>query len=202
MAHVPADERRRQLVAATITLLTREGMAAASVRRISEEAGVPLGIVHYCFGSKRALLAEVIRELNTETLDAARRPIERGLDTCEAFRRSFRTLFDVARHSPELQLLTYELTTYALRDPALAGLATDQHQQHCAAVAELLAGAADELGIRWTMPVTEVAEMAVAAGSGTILGWLNHRDDAAALATLDAFADQLAGYAAAPEQAS
>lgn len=200
MAHVPADERRRRLVAATITLLTREGMAAASVRRISEEAGVPLGIVHYCFGSKRGLIAEVIRELNAVTLDAVRGPIVRGLDAREAFRRSFQTLLEVARRSPELQLLTYELTTYALRDPELAGLATHQHRQHCAAVAELLTAAGDELGIRWTLPVAEVAEMAVAAGSGTILGWLNHRDDTVALATLDAFADQLARYAA--EQAA
>ena len=51
--------RKRQLIEATIDLAIREGLAAASVRRIADEANVSLGVVHYCFSSKEALLNAV-----------------------------------------------------------------------------------------------------------------------------------------------
>lgn len=42
MSRVPADQRREQLIEATIELAIREGLAAASVRRIADEANVSL----------------------------------------------------------------------------------------------------------------------------------------------------------------
>ena len=52
----PDDGRRAQLIAAATRVVAREGVAAATTRRIAQEAGVPHGLVHYWFSGKDELL--------------------------------------------------------------------------------------------------------------------------------------------------
>ncbi len=56
MPRVPADVRRTELVQAAIQVATREGLAATTTRRIAQELGISVGVVHYCFRSKEELL--------------------------------------------------------------------------------------------------------------------------------------------------
>jgi len=194
MARVPVDERRRQLIDAAISLLTREGVGAASTRRISEEAGVPLGLVHYCFSSKRELIGETIRFLNTENVDAARTAIQvgsGGRDVGDALRAGFRAYWLTVELAPERQLLTFELNAYALRDPDLATVAAEWDRDLLAAVRDLLDGVAADAGVRWRAPVAEVARLTLSVISGMTLSWLNDRDSAAARAVAELYVGQL-----------
>jgi AcrR family transcriptional regulator len=193
MARVSVDERRRQLIDAAISLLTREGVGAASTRRISEEAGVPLGLVHYCFGSKRELIAETIRFLNTENVDAVRAAIQvgsGGRDVGDVLRAGFRAYWLTVELAPERHLITYELNSYALRDPELVPVAADRHRDLLAAVRELLDGVAADAGLRWTVPVDDVAQLVLSVLSGLTLSWLNDRDSAAARSAAELFVQQ------------
>src|SRR5215469_4946535 len=61
-----ADGRRAELVEAAGRVVARDGVAAATTRRIAEEAGLPQGLVHYWFASKDELLEEVIMTLLRE----------------------------------------------------------------------------------------------------------------------------------------
>lgn len=61
--HLPAD-RRLALIEATLTCLAREGHEGLSVRRISEVAGVSVGLINHHFASKTALVAEAYRSLH------------------------------------------------------------------------------------------------------------------------------------------
>ena len=56
MRHVPAVERREQLITAVIAEVGVEG---ASTRRIAQAAGAPLATLHYCFESKERLFLDV-----------------------------------------------------------------------------------------------------------------------------------------------
>src|SRR3954469_14026672 len=58
--YLPVPQRREQIVGAAIDLISREGLAAASTRQIAAEAGVSLSTLHYCFGTKDALIEAVI----------------------------------------------------------------------------------------------------------------------------------------------
>ena len=49
VARIPADERRQQLVEAAIRVMARDSVAQATTRAIVGEAGMPLGVFHYCF---------------------------------------------------------------------------------------------------------------------------------------------------------
>ncbi|NOH51559.1 transcriptional regulator BetI [Vibrio coralliilyticus] len=57
------DIRKPQLVQATMAVIDKVGLHAASISLISKEAGVSTGIVNHYFGGKQGLLHETMREV-------------------------------------------------------------------------------------------------------------------------------------------
>jgi TetR/AcrR family transcriptional repressor of bet genes len=55
--------RKPQLVKATMAVIDRVGLHAASIALISKEAGVSTGIINHYFGGKHGLLEETMREI-------------------------------------------------------------------------------------------------------------------------------------------
>ena len=53
---VSADERKKQLIAATVELMRREGVQSVTMRAIAKEANAPLATAHYCFSNKDELM--------------------------------------------------------------------------------------------------------------------------------------------------
>lgn len=200
MTRVPVAQRRLQLIEATIALLCREGVGAASIRRISEEADVPLGLVHYCFTSKQELIAETIRQLNTENTAAARAalsvPAGAGTDLRAMLTTAFRAYWTLVERSPRRQLLAYELNAYALRDKELAPIAEHAHREQLAGIRDLLDEIATASGLRWTVPVDDIARLVLTVTAGATLNWLNDRDSAGAQTTADLIVGALAALAA------
>ena len=49
---VSAEERKEQLIAATVELMRREGVQSVTMRAIAKEANAPLATAHYCFSDK------------------------------------------------------------------------------------------------------------------------------------------------------
>jgi AcrR family transcriptional regulator len=196
MPRVAATDRRRQLVDAAYRVIGREGFAAATTRRVCAEAGAPLSAFHYCFASKAELLTELTDQAMRE-LEAARvgGVIVRGT-VAGSLRASLRGYWDTVEADPNRESVLMALTQHALADPALAGVAQRQydayHRSAETALAEIGAGCA----VRWALPVAALARMLVVVTDGVTLAWLVDRDSAAAVATLDAFADTLASYAA------
>lgn len=61
--YMSREERREQIVNAVIDIVTSEGLAAATVRRIAGVLQCSPGQIHYHFTSAEALRAEAIREV-------------------------------------------------------------------------------------------------------------------------------------------
>lgn len=55
--------RKPQLVNATMSVIDRVGLHAASIALIAKEAGVSTGIINHYFGGKHGLLEETMREI-------------------------------------------------------------------------------------------------------------------------------------------
>jgi TetR/AcrR family transcriptional repressor of bet genes len=75
------DIRKPQLVKATMTVIGRVGLHAASIALISKEAGVSTGIINHYFGGKHGLLEETMREIlrqlsNTITTQLKSLPVD------------------------------------------------------------------------------------------------------------------------------
>ena len=75
------DIRKPQLVQATMAVIDRVGLHAASIALISKEAGVSTGIINHYFGGKHGLLEETMREIlrqlsNTITTSLKALPVD------------------------------------------------------------------------------------------------------------------------------
>ncbi len=192
---LPVADRRSQLVDAALDVAAAEGIAAATVRRVADQAGVALGVVHYCFADKDELLAELATRIVDELAAAAAAELPVGMvapDLVSALRTGVLGLWAVIQRTPGEQLLTYELTTHALRQPGLHPVATRQYSVSQQAAETLLDLAADAAGATWSRPVAELAGEALAFVDGVTLRWLVDGDAAAARARLESFAAYLA----------
>lgn len=197
MVRQSADARREQLVEAAIRVMIRDGVARATTRAVVGEAGLPLGAFHYCFRSKQQLLHGVIERIMFRSLAFPPvAPTDGGTprDLVHAFLHAY---WDRVRESPDEHQLTYELTQYALREPGLEDVARRQYQQYLHANVDQLETVARLAGIRWSTEVPVLARYGMNFLDGLTLNWLIDRDDTAARAALDAYADHLSTLAVA-----
>ena len=127
---------RTALVEAAVRVVEREGVAAATTRRIAAEAGLPLGAVHYWFRDKRALLAAAVAALLDQVREQALVPTGQTAGQAEGQAEGRASAEDgglaalhrrLAALPAERQLALFEVTTHALRDPALHHLAREQY---------------------------------------------------------------------------
>jgi AcrR family transcriptional regulator len=70
----PPDARREELIAATLACLEKFGHDGVSVRRISAEAGVSMGLINHHFHGIDALLATAYESLAKRLLSRSRDP--------------------------------------------------------------------------------------------------------------------------------
>ncbi len=57
-----ADERRRQILDAALTLFARHGYAGTTTKAIAREAGITEGLIYHYFGGKAELLVELAKQ--------------------------------------------------------------------------------------------------------------------------------------------
>jgi len=193
-AYLPIADRRRQLIEAGLTIAERDGVSNVTVRRVASEAGVSLGLVSYCFGAKEDLILAMATQIVQELVEHSD-PGPRG-DSAEAgidlvLRGALAGMWEVIERTPGRQLLTYEITTRALREPGLGDVAKRQYEVTVALAADALAQAAQTAGVTWTRDLDEVAGLVVMAIDGATLRWLVDHDSEAALARLGDIADLL-----------
>ncbi|WP_434318024.1 TetR/AcrR family transcriptional regulator [Leifsonia sp. P73] len=201
MTRIAPAARRASLVQAALRVIARDGVAAATTRRIVAEAGMPLASFHYVFASRDELMAELVSTVvagEQSDLEPALDPATAPLELRAAIRSGLQHYLDGVRADPDREKAMFELTHWALREPGFAPLARKQYDRYYE-LAERAARAAAELtGSAWSIPVAEVARLLVTLTDGLTIAWLVTRDDAAAERSLDFAADALAALADAP----
>jgi AcrR family transcriptional regulator len=129
-----AAQRRTQIIAATMRLIARDGVAALSTRTIAREAAVNLATLHHRFGHKDDLLLAVLDAATGAligTLVAVDVHPGRGLRA--ALAETFAVLCTMLDREPSLPLVRYEVLLYARRRPLQAASAAQQ-QRYLAAL--------------------------------------------------------------------
>ncbi|MGW6058487.1 TetR/AcrR family transcriptional regulator [Streptomyces sp. NPDC055189] len=144
MAHIPAAERRPQLVRAAIDLMAREGVDAGSTRAIAAELGVAQATVHYTFGTKRDLYRAVIEQMTAELVELVRGAVPADEEGPADFERSVRrmaeALYRALQEQPGRFRLYIELTTYSVRSPDLHELLRRHQRDLEETAADMIAG--------------------------------------------------------------
>jgi TetR/AcrR family transcriptional repressor of bet genes len=93
------DERRQALVAATIECLKRFGHDGLSIRRISAQAKVSIGLINHHFPTKDALIAAAYRHFNSELVGGLRQAVALRAGSA---REQLRAFFQASFSPPNL----------------------------------------------------------------------------------------------------
>ncbi|MFR9750842.1 TetR/AcrR family transcriptional regulator [Nocardia sp. 004] len=205
-SRLSVEERRAHLIEAAIGLAEKKGVAGVTTRDVAQAAGVSLGVVHYCFENKDALMTELVKALSTELRDAidANEAVWQSVGSGkEALRKLVRGGLELLwlniEEAPERQLLTYETTTYALRaggkTPAKLAIAREQYEFNDSTVADMLKHARDATGTQWAVPVATLSRFTLNLIDGIVLRWLVDNDSDSVRKQLDLLSEILTGYA-------
>ncbi|HWC23721.1 MAG TPA: TetR family transcriptional regulator [Flexivirga sp.] len=190
MSRLSAKDRRVELIDATVRVAVAEGLDAATVRRIAQEAGVPLGTVHYCFGSKAALISAVADSIEQPTIDVA---LLETLPTDEALVTAFRAYWEQIGSDRRRQLLIYELLAHLSRgDEDSRQIARKLLDRAYGVVLGALRAYAEDLGRELPVEPDVLARLIIAVTDGVSLAWIVTSDDAQAQVVLETFARLLA----------
>src|SRR5580698_3725853 len=85
----PPAQRRQALIAATIECLKRYGHEGLSIRTISAQAGVSVGLINHHFPNKDELIAAAYRHFNGELVGGMLAAVERAPKSPRARLRAF-----------------------------------------------------------------------------------------------------------------
>jgi AcrR family transcriptional regulator len=117
---------RARLVEATIASIAHDGLAGASVERITHRAGVSRGLVRHYYGAKSNLLAEAFRELAGDFRGML------GMGECEEpdsdraaelrLRRAILPTFDRLKPAPDRQYAWFGFWALARSEPQIERL--------------------------------------------------------------------------------
>lgn len=202
MNRLPVAERREQLIEAALAVASREGIDGATVRAVAAEAGVSLGVVHYCFRDKDELLRAMAHTITERNLARGMAQMPDAAPARDLVLGVLEGLWANIRATRGPQLLTYELTTTSLRHPELAQVGVDQYVVSWAAAEHFLEEVERAAGITWRVPRHLVARSIIAAVDGFSLAWLVDGDEDAAYQGLRMFAEHLATLAVPVDEAA
>jgi AcrR family transcriptional regulator len=120
--------RRTQIIAATMRLIARDGVAAISTRKIAREADVKLATLHYLFGSKDDLLLAALDAATNTMVAALVVEVHPGGGLRAALAETFAALCALLDRVPAPPLVRCEVLLYVGRRPARAASGFQQQR--------------------------------------------------------------------------
>jgi AcrR family transcriptional regulator len=115
-----SGDKAQRIVDAMRASVAVRGIAGSTFDHVARDAGVSRGLLHYYFGTKERLLAEVVRrdtELRMAALDEQLARASSAADFIELLRV---TLEDMVRQDSEFLTLSFEVFTLSRRNEDIA----------------------------------------------------------------------------------
>lgn len=91
MKRMSPDLRREAIVAATLVVAVRKGLASTTVRDVAAEMGTSSGLIHHYFDSMDEVLAAAFERVAVQDLELSARAMAEAASPVEALRVFFRT---------------------------------------------------------------------------------------------------------------
>ena len=112
-----SGERAQRIVEAMRSSVARRGISGSTFEHVAREAGVSRGLLHYYFGTKEALLAEVVRRDSEHRIARLDEPLAGASSADEILEILVASLRDSVQHEPGFWVLIFELFTAGRRNP-------------------------------------------------------------------------------------
>jgi AcrR family transcriptional regulator len=162
---VNRDERRELVVAAAGRVIAREGMAAATVRRIATEAGLSSGVLDHYFQNKDDILLEALRASHT-VIRARLTADMSGLRGLAALRLLLRDNLPLDADRADETRLEMQFWAASLADDDLAAVQRAESGELRAAVLRYIGEAQEAGDLRRSVPAADLAERLLAFVDG------------------------------------
>lgn len=169
--HQPVSYRRRQFVDAAITVISREGVARATTRRIAEVAQLPTASLHYCFATKEDLFHAVYEAITAASFAEVGVVIQQEVGLHQGVADITRSFAKWAQSSRDMQLATYELTTWSLRSSDSQHLARRVYRRYLDGCTQLLREV--RTGEELDVDIETLGRMLIGVMDGLTLQWLS-----------------------------
>jgi AcrR family transcriptional regulator len=169
-------DKAARIVDAMRSSVARRGVAASTFDHVAREAQVSRGLLHYYFGTKERLLAEVVRrdcELRMQVIDEQLAGASSADDVIDGLVASLKqTVVD----DPAFITLVFEMFTLSHRNPEIAVEFAELMRRTREHVAGLLAEkeAAGVLALH--APADAVADVLFSMADGVAMRMLTERD--------------------------
>jgi AcrR family transcriptional regulator len=171
-----SGEKAQRIVDAMRSSVALRGVAGSTFDHVARDAGVSRGLLHYYFGSKERLLAEVVRrdtELRMARLDEQLARASSAADFIEMLRS---TLEAMLRDDTEFLTLAFEVFTLSRRNPDIAAEYQQLVRRTREQVAAVLAAKQDEGILTLHGDPEAIAEIIFGLGDGLALRLLGEPD--------------------------
>jgi AcrR family transcriptional regulator len=176
-----SGDKAQRIVDAMRASVALRGVAGSTFDHVARDAGVSRGLLHYYFGSKERLLAEVVRrdtELRMADLDERLAGASSAADFIALLRG---TLEQMLREDTEFLTLSFEAFTLSRRNADIAAEFTELVRRTREQVAAVLRAKQDEGVLELQAEPEAIAEVLFGLGDGLALRILGEprRDHAA-----------------------
>lgn len=142
---VSAEERREQLISATVEIMRREGVQSVTIRAIAKEANAPLATAHYCFRDKDELMGAAA-EAWLKNLQRFSGDIPKHFGLREAVEQVAEGYWRAVEEESASILAEIELILWATRNAAVSPLAAKIYPAYEAELGDLFSSAAKNSG--------------------------------------------------------
>jgi AcrR family transcriptional regulator len=114
-----SSEKATRIVEAMRSSVARRGIAGSTFEHVAREAGVSRGLLHYYFGTKEALLVEVVRRDTEHRIARLDEPLGNAKSVDELLAILVADLEDSIQNEPGFWVLLFELFTAGRRTPEI-----------------------------------------------------------------------------------
>jgi AcrR family transcriptional regulator len=186
-------EKATRIVEAMRSSVARRGISGSTFEHVAREAGVSRGLLHYYFGTKEALLVEVVRRDTEHRIARLDEPVGRATSADEVLEVLVADLQDSVRNDPGFWVLLFDLFTAGRRNPEIrreVGELFNRTRDH---VADILRAKEREGAIALRFEANAVVGFLFALADGIALQMLSdpERDHAPTIAAGTAAAKHL-----------
>ncbi|ALG83761.1 TetR/AcrR family transcriptional regulator [Gordonia phthalatica] len=205
MVRLSVEQRRELAIDATMRVIARDGVEAATTRRIAQEAKVGQSSLFYAFTSRDELLAAVVEHGIAQELAAMDSWLRQAsamftasqMSIADVLSTAFQAFADdlVANRDREHALV--ELALYARRTEGLEHLGEKLYGGYYEMIAGLLTSASEATGVTWTQTPEFLARIVLAMTDGMTLNYLSTGDRAVVDQIVAGGVQLLLGYVSA-----
>src|SRR5687767_3081931 len=112
-----SGEKATRIVEAMRSSVARRGISGSTFEHVAREAGVSRGLLHYYFGTKEALLVEVVRRDTEHRIARLDEPVGKAGSADEILALLVADLQDSIQNDPGFWVLLFDLFTAGRRNP-------------------------------------------------------------------------------------